>query len=393
MGHVIRIPSVIVRLSVFLVAAACSACSTAAPRQTEYMESIPGLRLTINEMRVLLLDYHDYFSSRVATAAGLMYREQTDPQHRINSLTWRNNSVSAAQEFAFETDPLVGLVKLMVLSSRMRDYFEGPASEEIFGPPHGYALDVARDLRERGFELARRVSTAPDLEIRLQRVDSAAAADPLEGLSLLEGAVFAAPETFVTESGGGLRTLGSIEQTTRDLSERLNVYYRYLPRQLRWELELLVMETHNDFIDDAMSDVDEISSSLASVDARIGFVTDSLVAELLLVGDEMVARERAMILGDVDRQRLETIASLEEELELLLADVERQRTETLRAVDELVAGARTDAVTDVDRVLDRALARLARLAFGFLVALLVGAAVLIVLHNRTRPNSAAPRDG
>ena len=341
-------------------------------------------------MRVLVLDYHDYYSSRVATAARRMYDEQTDPRHRVNTLIWRNNSVSAAQEFAFDPDPLVGLVQLMVLSARMRDYFEGPAPEELFGPPHGYALEAARDLHERGFELARRVATAPDIEVRLQRVDSAAAADPLEGLSLLEGSVFAAPETFVTESGGGLQALGSIEQTTRDLSERLNVYYRYLPRQLRWELELLLLEAQNDFLDDVLSDVGDMSATLASVDARIAFVTDSLVAELLLVGDEMVARERAMILADVDRQRLETIGALEEELTRVLADVERQRTETLQAVDELVAGARADAVTDVDRVLDEALGRFARLAFGLLFALLVGAALLIVLYNRTRPGTAVP---
>jgi hypothetical protein len=366
-----------------------AACQTAAPRQTDFMEQLPGLELTINELRFVVLDYHDYFISTVENAAREMAELQTDRQHQMNAFSWRNNSVSAAQEFAFQTDPLVALVELMVLSARMRDYFDGPAPPELFGPPYRLAVEAAHEVDERGRVIARYITDVPDLEQRLARIDSVAAADPLDDLAFLEGSAFVAPQLFVTESASGLGALGSIEQTTRDLSERVNVYYRYLPKQLRWEMELFALRAYDEFGEDLVADVDEVAGALTSIDGRIAAITDSLLTEIEILADEIIERERSTILSEVDRERIATIEALHAELSFVLADVERQRTETLRSVDEIVAGTRSDVVSDVDAVLDDALTRLTRLAVGLGIGIFLAAAALILLFNRTRPESRA----
>jgi hypothetical protein len=371
-----------------LVALVCAGCQTAAPRQTDFMESLPGLDLTVNELRFLVLDYHDYFISTVENASSAMASQQTDRRHQMNSFAWRNNSVSAAQEFAFQSDPLVALVELLVLSARMRDYFDGPAPEQLFGPPYALAVEAAHDLDRRSKDLARHITDVPDLEERLARVDSVAAADPLDDLVFLEGSAFASPEGFVTESAGGLGALGSIEQTTRDLSERVNVYYRYLPKQLRWEMELFALRAYDEVGEDLFTDVNEVAVALTSIDARIAALTDSLLAEIEVLAGEVIARERSAILTEVDRERIATIEALHAELAFVLADVERQRTETIRSVDDLVADVRSDLVSDVDEVVDDALRRVTRLAVGLGLGLFVALALLVLLYNRTRPGVA-----
>ena len=380
-----RVPRVRARPTVCVIVAGLAGCQTAAPRQTAYMESMPGLDMTVNELRFLVLDYHDFFISTVESAAGEMARQQTDREHQMNSFTWRNNSVSAAQEFAFQSDPLVALVELMVFSARMRDFLEGSRPEELFGEAHPIAVDAARELDRRGRDLARHIVDIPDLEQRLTRVDSVAAADPLEDLDFLEGSAFATPEAFVTESAGGLAAIGSIEQTTRNLSDRVNVYYRYLPRQLRWEFELFALRAYDDYGEELFNDVDGVASALASIDARIALITDSILPEIEVLADEIIVRERATILSEVDRERIATIEALHTELAFVLADVERQRSETLGSVDELVARTRSDVVADVDLVIAQALTRVTRLLLLTGLGLFIGLAALVLLHNRTRP--------
>lgn len=349
------------------------------------MQSIPGLELTVNQLRFLVLDYHDYFVSTIEIAARDMAVQQTDRGQLMNTITWRNNSVSAAQEFAFRPDPLAALIEMMILSARMRDYFDGPASEQLFGLPYPLAVEAAHSLDRRGRDLARHITDTPDLDERLARVDSAAAAEPLTDLDFLEESSFASPENFLTESGGGLATLGSIEQTTRDLNERVNVFYRYLPKQLRWEMELLALRAYEAAGEDVLADVDEIAGALSGLEGRVAMLTDSLAVEIGVLANQVIAAERSAILDEVDRERLATIDALHAELELVLADVERQRTETIHFVADLVAEARTDVVADADTIIDEVLGRVTRLVLGMGLGLFIGLIALVLLYNRTRP--------
>jgi len=353
------------------------------------METLPGLDLSTNELRFVLLDYHDYIVATIEDATRHMASLQTDRQEKLNTVVWRSNLVSAAQEFAFEADPLAGLTEMYVLSRRQLTYFESPAAEQLFGPPHTLAVEAARSIHQRARDLAYYITDVADLETRLARLDSVAAADPLGDLAFFEGSGLNLPESFVPEAAGGLATLGSIEQTTRDLSDRVNVYYRYLPRQLRWEMERVALIAYEEYGEELSADISGISSALSSLDQRVATITDSLVAEIQAFAAESVARERSTILTEIDRERLATIDALRAELQLVLADVERQRTETLRSMADLVAATQTAVVADLGSAIDGVLDRVTMLLAGLGAAAFVALGLLILLFNRTRPDARA----
>jgi hypothetical protein len=169
----------------------------------------------------------------------------------------------------------------------------------------------------------------------------------------------------------------------------VNVYYRYLPKQLRWEIELFALRAYEKVGEDALEDVDAIAGALTSLDARVATITDSLLTEFEILADEVIARERSAILREVDRERIATIEALHAELEFVLGDVQRQRTETILSLDEVVAEVRSDLVADVDALVDDTLRRVTRLVIGLHSGVFLALALLVLLHNRTRSDGKA----
>ena len=59
--------------------------------------------------------------------------------------------------------------------------------------------------------------------------------------------------------------MGQIEATARDLSERFTVYFERLPKQMRWNAELVVIEVMQEFGYPVIRDIDSINASARGV--------------------------------------------------------------------------------------------------------------------------------
>ena len=137
---------------------------------------------------------------------------------------------------------------------------------------------------------------------------------------------------------------GEVTDTVQNLSERLNTYAAQLPRQIRWQTELLVAEM-----------VDEHN-------------VPGLVGAAGLTVREVLAAERRAVLEDVNEQRRQTLDYLTAEREATLVTLRQERIDALAQVDVL-QGKMVDSVMArfrglVDYALWRAAALLALLMFS-----------------------------
>jgi hypothetical protein len=192
-------------------------------------------------------------------------------------------------------------------------------------------------------------------------------------------------------------TVGAVSDTLENLSQRLNTYAVQLPRQARWQAELLVAEMeHEPVVASALGDVHALGTAARTANELLGEGPDALAAE----GSPFrraLAAERGAVLQGVNAQRLETLeyvtaervailAAVREERLALVAALRQERLETLTEVDAIKSRAIDTAVAGLRGIVDYALVRLAALA----IILMVSAAALGVVGYRLTVGRRAP---
>jgi hypothetical protein len=364
------------------VASVCaSACATSAPRQTGFMEAIPGVQMSASELRLRVRDLQDYIAATIEVASEDLAESTSHRRYQINAYLWRTNAIAAVQAVAFREDPLAALGDLIFLSSGMRHYFESDAAPELFGDSSAIALRAARRVDAATRALGESVVRDASWPVRLARLDSVAVAYPMVDLSFGQASVLT-NAVALTERGpaGGLAAVASIDQVARDLSSRMNLYYKYLPKQFRWQMELFTLRLYETFGDSVRTDLHGVTTSINELTALVDAIVDTALIEGGGLVQDVAERERRAVLTEVDRQRIATLLALQGDLDAILADAQRQRVETLASVDSLLRATQESLVADSRGLVDHVFLRLAQL----LLAMVVGAGVLVVLFNVTR---------
>src|SRR5262249_48019088 len=123
-------------------------------------------------------------------------------------------------------------------------------------------------------------------------------------------------------------TVGAVSDLIESLSERLNTYAAQLPKQARWQAELLVAGTAGTYsVEGALGDVHDVGTAARRATA----VLDDVPA-LLGAQRDIVASERGLILADVDRQRQQTLAYVTGERLAVLAAIREERLTLVAAL-------------------------------------------------------------
>jgi hypothetical protein len=127
--------------------------------------------------------------------------------------------------------------------------------------------------------------------------------------------------------------VGSIDETVRDVSDRLTLYVEKLPDLLRWHAELLALQMQRDFGDDVVGDVASIDRSLAGIDAFLQTSPGLIGAEREAVLSALET-ELATALAALDAQRTGTIEALGGEREMVLSRLDGELEQAIAAVRE-----------------------------------------------------------
>jgi hypothetical protein len=137
-----------------------------------------------------------------------------------------------------------------------------------------------------------------------------------------------------SDERSAFQAVGAVSDTIENLSERLNTYAELLPRQSRWQAELLIDEMAGErSVEGALDDINAIGSTARNADDLIDTAQGVLSAADSSVR-ETLAAERQAVLKDVDRQRLQTLAYVTEERRAVLAAARQERIAVLEALHQ-----------------------------------------------------------
>jgi len=224
--------------------------------------------------------------------------------------------------------------------------------------------------------------------------------NPIRDLSLglRSAGLQAAVLTAAGWSTDARRSIGEINETVRDMSDRLGIYAELLPQIAGWQGEILLLQAKREVLAQPFSSLGGVDSNIRaigeSIDRVAGFVTvaPELIANERTRLQDTLDRERAAILLAVDAQRVATLETLTAEREAVLeavetlrkasfADVGIEAQRSLEHIDKLSA----TRVQDLSRASRDMIDHVFWRALELLLTGLAGAAVLVVaLRPRAR---------
>ena len=147
--------------------------------------------------------------------------------------------------------------------------------------------------------------------------------------------------------------VGTISDVVENLSERVNTYAALLPKQARWQAEILVGEMASAYrVEGALGDIHDVGTAARRAVELVENVPDLLNAERNLLADERRAvlaasiasvwkpwqymtAERQAVIDVARKERIALVAALRQERIDTLTEVDAIQT---RAIDSVLAG-------------------------------------------------------
>lgn len=371
-----------------------SGCATKTPRQTPLMRNYADTDLSAAEVRFRSYEYARHFVSLVEATADDIIAGADDPQIRLNALLWKANATAAMHAAVFGPDPLLGFWDALILTAQMRQFLEVGAGSDLFGAWQSRALAVARTLEEDVWRASRAASRSGDSTRGEAFVAEWVGGHPITSLAFRRdrtAAVFI--EWVQFDDPSGIAAAASIDAQVADLLERLEMYGEHLPKQARWQAQLLASDyLQSDQIGTLLADVQRISAeieavrvSLDSIGAVFGDFQGILNRAVGGLGDNLTY-QRETAFEEVDALRVAAMADVAAEAERLVVELSRQREAVMADMEGLTVAAIDRAVNRFERLANRLFWR-----FTLLVVVASAAAFGAALYlGRRRPGAAGP---
>jgi hypothetical protein len=361
-----------------LITLACVAGTACLPKAKPAKIDLPDGRVVeARQVRVWVYELTSRLAGRLESAADEIIDSSDDPVVRRTALEWKAAGVPALQRSSFEPDPIVALSDLWLFTVQTQDFFQSARSQLHLRSHTELALQTAEQMEEDVLQFIREHGGKPKESGIYDMIHEFAKEHPIEhSISTRPTAAPALIDRLPTGSIGAFAAVGTLVESFADLSDRLAIYGEQLPKQLRWQGEMLAHDLGLGSID-----IEAIQGDTA----RLGRAADHLVEfsdGLPALIEEQVATvvpelEKAVIAIDLANLQASVDDRVAGHLAIALAAVTREREAALVAVQQERIAALADAERMANELVDRSFERVESMIDTAVARLIpVGAALL-----------------
>ena len=281
--------------SITLLALA-SGCATKAPQSAVASDTTPD--------RIALNRFVEYFSVRVERAADDIAQQTQDPTIARNSVYWKMRAIPAAQAALLIADNQAAAIQLWVISAAQVEAFK-VGIPVGFGDGQPIAQQAAKEIDERVKRLASTLLTPEQVTLAEESVqdyveghigrtglestpeDARTWSQSLSSILHKPVELIEAPLSSLNPTSGLSDTALAVQNFTDEFS-RARTELGYLPSELRWNTQLLLMEIEQRLDLSAMTKgVAQVGVSADSLAATAKALPESLRAQLTAFAEEL----------------------------------------------------------------------------------------------------------
>ena len=334
---------------VVLIALTClilSSCSLLKFQLNE--EGAVPLSKTEMNIRVYTHTYISTFFSELEDAVDSLKQVTNDPKIIGQSLVWLMNNESAVQGAVFQVDPKVALADTWLLSIQMVDFLEHHG-KKYFGDYTPILLEPTQQLNTQITQAAQRMLNHKEYETMQNFVSQQSHRHRITEINYTREPIYAQwlqynnmPDT------SAISTVGSLSQVIACFSDRFSVMGGQIGKIAQWQLELaslytgITPETFKAIGDSANVRMDEfmelinqmpyyLDTTLVKISGDLLIITSVLDDRIALTMatlqqerqalETMVAREREIIMNDVDSISVHVTQTLMQKATEMLKEV------------------------------------------------------------------------
>ena len=257
------------------------------------------------------------FIERVTRAADVIAEGAEDAGLRANTLRWKIGASTASRRAAYRPEPELALVDTWALAVQMEAFFRDGAGRALFGSQQQIALDTALALAREADALAARRLDSRALADYRKLVGDYVASERLSDLSFERAPI--APQWRDAVARNIAKSVSVAPEARADASDRLDIYGRRIPDELRWRAELA-------FVESGIRPAD-LSHALKRFDeelTKLGVLAQTQ-PELAMLRLAALQEEMARVSENFDRRWGQTLVMLQAERAALAKDLEAMR--------------------------------------------------------------------
>lgn len=406
---------------IVLFAALTLGCAST-PQQTSLMRRTPEVVATATELRIRIRVYAHRYAHVVEDAADQILSGSTDPAVRMAALEWKTKSISQAQTSCYHSDPMAALFDTWALAVQQRVFFETPEYCRRFGEWRSVALAASKQIESEVRDIVQGIKRDGDLSASQTYVEEWAKAHPVKGDFLRRRSMLdKLAEALAAENLGAMARLGRLSEDMSDLAMRASLLNEMLPKQVRWQTELVMYDMGLPEIQDTALEtlpramdlaergvvVAESMPQLVRAERKaileatheeiarpLHKITEERTAILAAVDlhlermTQLVSAERQAVLAGVHDETTRVIELVREEREVILAGmnemVAKQWAQMRQDIPEMMGDTAAEARGTLEDVIDHTMMRVAFLGTGgMLLGFVLG--VAFVRLTRRKP--------
>lgn len=328
-------------------------CLSGTTRKTSSIKSAKNVKTSAAELSSHNRSLLGLYSAEIETTADKIILESRSPVPRRQALLWKAEAIPVMQASLLNTDPLAALLDTWAFILQMNAYTEQPAVKQGWGEFHPLVVETLNRMEAQMEQLVQTAAPSANIAAIRQRIASWAEAHPIEGS--LAGRKSADAEVIRRAEQSDLNavsTLHAMQESLGDITARLDSYNAYLPKQARWQAELLLSDVARDpQVGAVMGNLVDLSRTLETTSHSIermpefvdqtGQAMKAAVDSQRLAAEAFLREERMESFNDLNRQRIATIADLRKERRAATADLQNERQIVLDALHDEQTAAMT----------------------------------------------------
>ncbi|MBJ6763061.1 chemotaxis protein [Myxococcaceae bacterium JPH2] len=359
-----------------VLALGLAACASVQPPRSELAERVGRSDLSVGVLRTRVRDLARRFSGLIEAMADGLAERSDSPEVARAMLTFKANAVPAMQGALFHADPVAALVDAWALLAQLEDALPAWADR---APPELLA-QATRSLKDMEAQVEaqwREVTGRSDVSPARAHVHAWAQAHPLTGPLVTRESTASLLAAVADVSGGGLlQSAAGLVEDTQELTARVDLYAASLPRQARWQAELVAVDAlESPALRTSVSELSRTVDILASMGERMADLPALVDRERVAV-TAAVDRERVALQEFLTGERQAVLADLSGERVAIMVGLHSERVATLEQLDGVGRGWVEQSFASATRLVDRVFLWLFALvglglAGGFVVGLVL----------------------
>lgn len=417
----LKLPILLLLLCALLSTILTACTPVATGRQSQLLQQAARIKgrefiMSPAELRFQLNDLAGTFAGTIEDTADLIIASASDPVTRRRALLWKTNAIPEGFRALFHKDPAIALLDFWSFSVQMTNFFSNNPDISRLGPFNALAYNTSNSIVDQTRKLATKITADGDVSFVEDRILEWAEKNPINSITFSRQSVIPYLYTIAGERiRGAFETVGNLSTDLEDLTFQMAVYAELLPRQARWQAELMVdrvMETEN--LRSGINAIAEITSLMERITVVIEQLTDEIASERKIVisslrkerletiealdsiriqsqryltaevddGIAELKSERSLVTELLKEERMAVMQAISDQIKIVLDDIDRQRKVSLIEIEASGQRITSDAIEQSEELIDHFFWRALQLSILLLLGVLLIGALLWKLKQR-----------